>query len=147
MKHQATAQLPHDQIGYKIATRLAAGLDDAHMEHDILERLRVARQQAVGRRKVAAPVTAGGVAVSGGAAALHFNDEAGPGLWRRLGAILPLLALVAGLLAIYVTQNEDRADEVADIDAALLTDDLPPAAYTDPGFIQFLKANGPTAQP
>ena len=29
--------------------------------------------------------------------------------------------------------------EVAEVDAALLTDDLPPAAFSDPGFVQFLK--------
>ena len=28
----------------------------------------------------------------------------------------------------------------AELDAALLTDDLPPAAYSDPGFLQYLKA-------
>jgi hypothetical protein len=27
------------------------------------------------------------------------------------------------------------------VDSALLTGDLPPAAYTDPGFAQFLKAD------
>ena len=31
-----------------------------------------------------------------------------------------------------------RSDE--DIDTALLADDLPVAAYSDPGFVEFLKA-------
>ena len=31
---------------------------------------------------------------------------------------------------------------MAEVDAALLTDDLPPAAYADPGFVQFLKTSG-----
>ena len=35
--------------------------------------------------------------------------------------------------------DEYRANEVAEVDAALLTDDLPPQAYTDPGFLHFLK--------
>jgi hypothetical protein len=30
---------------------------------------------------------------------------------------------------------------VAEFDQALLTDDLPPAAYADPGFVQFLKSS------
>ncbi len=30
-------------------------------------------------------------------------------------------------------------NEVAEVDAALLTDDLPPSAYADPGFLQYLK--------
>jgi hypothetical protein len=56
-----------------------------------------------------------------------------------VASVLPLVALVAGLVAISVWQEEDRTAEVADVDAALLTDELPPAAYTDPGFAQFLK--------
>ena len=47
--------------------------------------------------------------------------------------------LVVGLLAINSIQNENRAREIAEVDAALLTDELPPAAFADPGFIQFLK--------
>ncbi len=144
MTNQAAAQHSLDQFGRKIATRLSAG--NAELDHDILERLRVARQQAIARRKVSDPVLAGDVAVSGGTATLHFN-ESGPGLWSRLAAALPLLALVAGLLTIYVTQADNRADEVAEIDAALLTDALPPAAYADPGFLQFLKADSSPTQP
>jgi hypothetical protein len=34
-----------------------------------------------------------------------------------------------------------RASEIAAVDAELLTDELPPAAYTDPGFLQFLRSN------
>jgi hypothetical protein len=49
---------------------------------------------------------------------------------------------VAGLVLIHGIQNERRANEVAEVDAALLTDDLPPSAYADPGFIQFLKQSG-----
>ena len=44
-----------------------------------------------------------------------------------------------GLIAINVIQDDNRASELAEIDAALLTDDLPPSAYADPGFSQFLK--------
>jgi hypothetical protein len=36
-------------------------------------------------------------------------------------------------------QDQYRADELADVDVELLTDELPPAAYTDPGFIEFLR--------
>ena len=53
---------------------------------------------------------------------------------------MPLIALVVGLVAINMVQNDNRAQELAEVDAALLTDDLPPNAYADPGFIQFLKS-------
>jgi hypothetical protein len=52
---------------------------------------------------------------------------------------LPLIALVAGLAIIQNIMDEDRANELAEIDSAMLVDDLPPTAYADPGFLQFLK--------
>jgi hypothetical protein len=43
---------------------------------------------------------------------------------------------------IHSAQTDRRASELAEVDAALLTDDLPPSAYADPGFVQFLKSGG-----
>ena len=54
---------------------------------------------------------------------------------------VPLLALVVGLVVINTAQDERSANDVAEVDSALLTDDLPPAAYADPGFVQFLKTS------
>lgn len=127
-----------DHFGGRVAARLSAGV--AELPHDITERLRVARVQAVARRKVsglqAAPAV---VSASGGQAVLGFGDE-GLSLWSRIGSALPLIVLAAGLIAIHTIQNDRRAAELAEVDAALLTDDLPPAAYADPGFVQFLKS-------
>jgi hypothetical protein len=50
------------------------------------------------------------------------------------------LVLASGLLVIDSLQDEQRVLELADVDSALLTDDLPPAAYLDVGFAQFLKS-------
>jgi hypothetical protein len=60
--------------------------------------------------------------------------------WPRLVSIVPLLVLVAGLVAIQVLGTDQIAEDLAELDAAILTDDLPPDAYADPGFAQFLKA-------
>lgn len=140
------ATLSHDiaereaRFGRALTARLSAG--NADLPHEIGERLRVARQQAVGRRKLAlAPAGARTViATGGGSAAL------GGGWWTRVGAVVPLIALVAGLITISVLQDEDRANDLAEVDTALLTDDLPPAAFTDPGFAQFLKADDGAAR-
>lgn len=124
-----------DQFGRRVAARLSAGSNE--LPHDISERLRVARAQAVAKRKLVPEMrTAQTTHVAGGTAALG----GGGWWWTRLGAALPLVALVGGLIAINVVQTENRASELADVDSALLTDDLPPAAYTDPGFAQFLKS-------
>jgi len=39
-----------------------------------------------------------------------------------------------------LAQDGIRISEIADVDTELLTDDLPPAAYTDPGFTQYLRS-------
>jgi hypothetical protein len=139
-KQFESALLPQDQFGQRVVARLAAGT--AELPHDISERLRAARVQALSRRKLSSLQSASSVSVSGGQASLGFGDEVF-GLWNRIAAALPLLALAAGLVTIHVVQNERRASDLAEVDAALLTDDLPPSAYADPGFVQFLKVGQP----
>ncbi|AMM26496.1 DUF3619 family protein [Variovorax sp. PAMC 28711] len=122
-----------DRFARRLTARLEQG--NAELSHDIGERLRVARQQAVSRRKLAPLLHAAPVVVAdvGGTATL------GGGWWTRIGSVVPLVALVAGLITISVMQDDNRASELAEVDSALLTGDLPTAAYTDPGFAQFLK--------
>ncbi len=128
------AQSRQHQFGRRLAARLDAG--SADLPYHVTERLRAARMQAVAQRKLA---TAQVVVGNGGAASLR--DTGGMSLWQRLASALPLVALAAGLVAIHVELNDQRARELADVDAALLTDDLPPEAYADPGFLQFLKSD------
>ena len=132
-----------DRYALKVAAQLSLAAES--VPHDIAERLRVARQQAVAKRKIAKPVTAGQVVMSGGAAALGFGDE-GLGLWGRVASALPLIALVVGLVMIHRVQNDLVANELAAVDAALLVDVLPPAAYADPGFAEFVKMTRNQAQ-
>jgi hypothetical protein len=128
-----------DLFGRRVAARLSEGA--AGLPYEVSERLRAARTQAMARRKrVAALQTATSVSASGGAATVTGDEKFS--LWQFAASALPILALVAGLVFIHAVQNERRASEVAEVDAALLTDDLPPAAYADPGFIQFLKQSG-----
>ena len=128
-----------DRFGRRVAARLSSGTHE--LPYEVSERLRAARMQAVAKRKrVAGLRTAATVSASGGAGVMTADEHFS--LWGLIASILPLLALVAGLILIHTIQNERRASEVAEVDAALLTDDLPPAAYADPGFIQFLKQTG-----
>lgn len=138
------SQLHHETLqnrfGLRVAARLSNGADT--LPHDIGERLRVAREQAVARRKQPMAVlrrrSAGAVVRNGDTAALGFGDD-GLGFWGRLASAALILVVAAGLVAINVMQDDDRVTEVANLDAALLTDDLPPEAYADPGFLQYLK--------
>lgn len=57
---------------------------------------------------------------------------------RRFMRVVPILALVAGVAAIAYWENLQRAAELADIDAAMLNDELPLNAYLDHGFNAYL---------
>jgi hypothetical protein len=136
MTHTAIHQ---DEFGLRIAARLNS--DSLDLPHDISERLRAARTRAVAARlKTQTRLQTSTVVVhQNGAALLNFGGDEGLNIWSRLASLLPLIALVTGLAIIQNFMDDDRANELAEIDAALLIDDLPPDAYADPGFLQFLK--------
>lgn len=127
----------------RFGLRVAARLSEANRElpHDISERLRIARQQALARVPAKAALrqanaaTATSVVGRHGAAVLG----GGPSWWVRLGGLVPLLALLAGIWAIHEWNYHEQITAAAMIDTALLSDTLPPAAYTDPGFDEFLR--------
>jgi hypothetical protein len=136
---QNRAEILQDRFALKAASYLSVGTTG--LPYDISERLRAARVQAVAGRKIAKIRTAGSVVGNGGAAAMTWGSDDGLSWWSRIGSVVPLIALVVGLLTINSVQNDNRAQEVAEVDSALLTDVLPPAAFADPGFVQFLNAN------
>lgn len=53
------------------------------------------------------------------------------------------MMLVFGLLLIQHLHDQAEIHAAADVDAALLADDLPPEAYGDPGFVEFLRQPEP----
>jgi len=56
--------------------------------------------------------------------------------------LLPVALLVAGLAGIYAWQQNQTLAEIEEIDALLLTDELPLDAYLDRGFQDWLKKRG-----
>jgi len=134
-----------DGLEARFGIRVAAVLGERARETppDISERLRFAREQALSRAKAArrqeqlaaapAPVVVG----RGRVAALAERT----GWWVKLASAMPLAMLVFGLVAIDRAHDRDQIAAAAEVDAALLTDDLPPAAYSDPGFAEFLKTS------
>ena len=137
--NQNHVDILQDRFALKTVSYLSAST--SQFPHDISERLRAAREQAVAKRKTVRIQTAGSIVNSGGSAAITWGSSDGLGWWGRIGSVLPLIALVVGMLTINSIQSDNRTQEIAEVDAALLTDDLPPAAFSDPGFLQFLKTN------
>lgn len=132
--HKLPSPRHQDLFGRKVAARLNQGVDQ--LPHEVSERLRAARVRAAAQRKAEVTVPVRGYALG---SAGRLMDE-GLSLWGRMASALPVVVLAAGLVAINLIQDDLRATELAEVDAALLTDDLPPAAYTDPGFVRFLQA-------
>jgi hypothetical protein len=129
----------------RLALRIAAQLNERaeQIPHDIGERLRVARLQALDRARALRKLSPASAASSYSPrdATLTLGD--GPSWWLRAASLLPLAVLVGGLVLIQHRYVEQQIEAAAEIDAALLTDDLPPQAFSDPGFAEFLKAPRP----
>ncbi len=71
--------------------------------------------------------------LAGGFGSLFSFETAG-----RMAIAAPLMALVIGLGAIYQYEEDQRIAEMAEIDAAVLSDELPLTAYLDQGFNAYL---------
>jgi hypothetical protein len=128
-----------DGIEARFGLRMAALLNEQAQQtpRDISERLRVAREQALLRARSQRSL-AGATVVAGQTG--HAAVLGGGSPWfLRLASALPLVLLLAGLFAIDQWQDRAQVEATADIDIALLSDELPPAAYRDPGFVEFLK--------
>lgn len=53
--------------------------------------------------------------------------------------VIPMAALVLGLIGVVYMHSNGTSSDIADIDAGLLTDELPINAYLDKGFDSWLK--------
>ncbi len=132
-----------DAAGEHLAARLLSRVDD--IDAHTLQRLRAAREQAVEQRRLALVQQAQtSLSFAGHAPHSAGNPVPHPSRWPQLSGIGMLLALLFGLWLIDAIQTEDSTQDAAEIDRFLLTDDLPPAAYLDPGFKHFLKLSYPT---
>jgi len=118
------------QIAHRIRQLLNKGLD---LDAGELSRLKAAREQALARQRVRAPVFM-----------LAWADN----VFGRSGGtpssvvprmLLPMAVLIIGLIAVNQWRDSQTAAEIEEIDAAVLTGDLPLDAYLDKGFDAWLK--------
>ncbi|MGM9481268.1 DUF3619 family protein [Roseateles sp. NT4] len=134
----------------RFGLRVAAGLTErsAALPHDVSERLRFAREQAMARAaqaraaRTSVSTASPGVVQMGSTLALSGGPRGASGdngLWAKLVSALPLLALLAGLLLMQQSQIHEQIVAAGEVDTALLSDNLPPSAFSDPGFAEFLR--------
>jgi len=124
-----------NEFGYRIRQALDESLE--RLDYRTAYRLEQARRKATARLPaLAAQDVAAPVLVAAGGAPL---DEPRLGWAVRLGIAAPLLAVIVGFVAIYQYQDTRRIAEIADIDFAVLLDDVPLATYADKGFGALLK--------
>ncbi|MEN3295176.1 MAG: hypothetical protein V7642_4429 [Burkholderiales bacterium] len=126
-------------FAYKVRNALNEHIDN--IPASTAERLASARKIALSRKKKDSPLRAwlpqralaGDIGV--------FFDR--PMWWLgRMGFAVPVLVLVAGLVSIYQFEQQDRISETAEIDAGVLSDELPLSAYLDHGFNAYLAKRG-----
>jgi hypothetical protein len=135
-----SSALENKELEFVRDLRRALDESAASLPASATDRLAAGRRTALARKKVE-PVF---VRVPALAAAGVPGGLAAPELPRRrsrlarLALAWPLAALVAGLFAIAYFEDQQRTAELADIDAAMLSDDLPVAAYLDHGFNAYL---------
>ena len=119
------------QTGHRIRQHLNRALE---LDAGTLARLKAARERALARQRVEAPVFV-----------LAWADN----VVGRLGGtasivpriLLPMAVLIFGLIAINQWRDSQVAAEIEEIDAAVLTGDLPLDAYLDKGFDAWLKGS------
>jgi hypothetical protein len=126
-------------LAYKIRHALNQNLEN--LPASTTDRLAAARAAALARKRADAPRAAPvQQAQRKPVREPRFDLRSALALpWAMRAAVAaPLLAMVVGLVGVYQNEREQRTAELAELDAAVLSDDLPLTAYTDHGFNAYL---------
>jgi Protein of unknown function (DUF3619) len=116
------------KFGHQIKQKLDQTLD---LEPAMRNRLKVAREQALERQRMAEPAF-----VLAWADALVGRLTGNP---ASAGIALAGAALILALVGVQYWQQQPSVEEIEEIDAAILTGELPINAYLDKSFDTWLK--------
>jgi len=131
-----------EEINFAYKVRHALNQNLEHLPASTTSRLAAARQAALARKKADAPihVLASAPATAQGMAGGFFGN---PFSWlSRLSVALPVVVVMASLVGMYQVEKQHRISELAEIDAMVLSDELPLNAYLDHGFNAYLAKRG-----
>jgi len=107
----AEAEALQARFALRVAARLSEGSEK--LPHDLSERLRVAREQAIARARQLQLTQAAAVGVHhAGQGSLALSPP--PSLWLRVASLMPMVLLLAGveLVALSTVKTAGEEDEV-----------------------------------
>ena len=115
-------------LAYKVRHALNEQLDT--LPDATTARLAAARAAAMARKKADAPQRR--------QARFSLGSWLSTNGMGRIAVAIPLFALVAGLAGVYQHEQKQHIADMAELDAAVLSDELPLTAYLDDGFNAYL---------
>jgi len=127
----------------ELARIVRGALDESagRLPYRTTHRLAAARGAALSRARVeTAPRYATQALRAGHRPGAEIAGNPPPALfWRIAAVIVPIALVAAGLFGISVLETHQRADDLAELDAAMIADDVPISAYADKGFGVYLR--------
>ena len=118
-----------ERYAYRVRQTLNFGLKD--IPPAASRRLEAARHLALARQKQAAPQL-----VTAGTGILSLTTSVYTPYFKQA---LAVIALLLGMWISFYWHSVQYVTELEDVDSALLTDDLPPDAFLDNDFFEWLK--------
>lgn len=132
------------ELNFAYKVRYALNESAENLPQETTERLAAARKIALANRKKESPLRV--IVPERILAGNNVNNVSffqGHLSWLgRMGLALPLIVAAAGLSSLYQFEQQRRIAETAEIDAAVLSDELPLSAYVDHGFNAYLAKRG-----
>src|SRR5450830_251240 len=129
------------QFAYRVKRALDANLE--HLPATTTQSLAEARRVALARKKTTAPVRAVVPQfVLAGVPGGSFQQAPSFAWLGRLGVAIPLLVGVMLFAGLYQHEHKQRISDLAELDAGVLSDELPLSAYLDHGFNAYLAQQG-----
>lgn len=118
-----------ERYAYRVRQTLNFGLKD--IPPAASRRLEAARHLALARQKQAEPQL-----VTAGTGVLSLSTSVYTPYFKQA---LAVIALLLGMWISFYWHSVQYVTELEDVDSALLTDDLPPDAFLDNDFFEWLK--------
>ncbi|MDT3680015.1 MAG: DUF3619 family protein [Burkholderiaceae bacterium] len=127
----------------ELARIVRVALDESadRLPYRTAHRLAAARAAALAHARVEkAPRAAHEIARAGHRPADALVGGPAPRLvWRIAAVVVPIAIVAAGLFGIAALESQQRADDLAELDAGMIADEVPLSAYADRGFGVYLR--------